>query len=206
VPSTPFDVYVFDFDGTLVRSAEAKRQAFFEVFPPACAEAVAQVLGDDPDGSRHLVIPRMIAAAQAMGLAGSDGLDAAMLVRAFGDAASRAVRSAAEIPGATMALRRAADRAHCYIASMTPEEDLISYLEARGWLALVRQAFGYPTPKVDVVASLLQRHGIAPGRLIVIGDGVSDKEAAARNGAAFHPVVSEASLATIPGLGDDGNA
>ena len=59
--STPFEVYVFDFDGTLVQSAAVKRQAFFEVFPVGCATAVAKVLERDPDGSRHEVIPAMIA-------------------------------------------------------------------------------------------------------------------------------------------------
>ena len=60
---------IFDFDGTLVASAPAKRQAFFDIFPAEAAPIVAAVLADDPDGSRHVVIPRMITGARAQALA-----------------------------------------------------------------------------------------------------------------------------------------
>ena len=70
--STRFDAVIFDFDGTLVASAPAKRQAFFDIFPAAAAQAVEAVLVDDPDGSRHVVIPRMIAGARAQGIAWRD--------------------------------------------------------------------------------------------------------------------------------------
>ncbi len=54
------DLFVFDFDGTLVDSAAAKRQAFYDLFPSDCAAAVTAVLQRDPDGSRHALIPEMI--------------------------------------------------------------------------------------------------------------------------------------------------
>ena len=202
--STPFDVVVFDFDGTLVQSAAAKRQAFFEVFPSACGEAVAAVLAGDPDGSRHQVIPAMVAEASRRGLA--SGLDAAALIEAYGRAADRALDHAAAMPGAEAVLRRAAAGATVYVASMTPHDDLVRFLARRGWLGLVKECFGYPHRKDSVVAMLLARHGIAPGRLLVVGDGISDREAARGNGCAFHAIAGPASLASIPGLKETSDA
>lgn len=204
MPSTLFDVIVFDFDGTLVRSAEIKRQVFFDVFPECCAAAVQAVLERDPDGSRHRVIPEMIAEAQRLGF-DAGGLRAAELIEAYGARASTAVADADEMPGAGVILERAGLFASVYIASVTPHEALQRLLERRGWHRLVKEAFGFPNGKNDVVAMLLARHGIEASRLLVVGNGVSDREAAERNGCAFHPVANEESLKAIPELGDQLN-
>jgi phosphoglycolate phosphatase-like HAD superfamily hydrolase len=202
VTSIPFDVYVFDFDGTLVQSAAGKRQAFFAIFPPSCRVSVEKILTREPDGSRHRVIPAMIEDARQSQIPSADRLEAAQLIAAYGSEARQAVLAAPEMEGATTALRRAAQRATCYVASMTPGEELRDYLEGRGWTEFIREGFGYPQTKHEVVAHLVGRHGIAPHRLLVVGDGVSDHEAAARNGAAFHHIRSNADLVTIPGLGE----
>ena len=201
--STPFEVYVFDFDGTLVQSAAVKRQAFFDVFPVGCATAVAKVLERDPDGSRHEVIPAMIAEARNMGL-DAEGLDAPSLVAAYGRAAEAGVMNAAAMPKADAVLQAASAKA-AYVASMTPHDDLQALLDQRGWLRLLRGAYGYPHSKDDVVGELLQRHGIAPSQLIVVGDGTSDRAAAERNGCAFHAITGPQSLAAVPGLGVGGH-
>ena len=109
------------------------------------------------------------------------------------------------MPGAENVLR-AASQASAYVASMTPQEDLEALLAQRGWLPLLKGAFGYPKAKADVVADLLRRHGIAPAQLIVIGDGISDRTAAERNGCAFHAITSPQSLLRIPGLRTEDHA
>jgi phosphoglycolate phosphatase len=206
VTSTPFDVYVFDFDGTLVRTAEAKRKAFFDIFPDSCRRSVRDVLTHNPDGSRHQVIPAMISAARAAGAADARDLDPRKLINFYGEEVRRAVLAAPDMAGAASALERAAQRGTCYIASVTPVDDLAMFLKARSWHTLVREAFGYPLAKGEIVAALLVRHQIAPNRLLVIGDGVSDADAAARNGTCFHRIQSDADLATIPGLEESQHA
>ena len=59
-----FDAVIFDFDGTLVDSAGVKYDSFFELFPATEQHraVVKEVLVADPDGSRHVVIPRMVEA------------------------------------------------------------------------------------------------------------------------------------------------
>ena len=197
--NTRFEVIVFDFDGTLVQSAAAKRQAFFDAFPPDCAPAVAAVLERDPDGSRHRVIPEMIAEAARRGI-GIEGLEAASLIVAYGGLAAAAVERAPEMPGASALLRQASALASLYVASITPHNDIQSLVARRGWLDHLSGVYGHPHQKVEIVAMLLERHGIGASRLLVVGDGASDREAAARNGCPFHEVTGPGSLMEVPGF------
>jgi phosphoglycolate phosphatase-like HAD superfamily hydrolase len=184
VNATRFDLVVFDFDGTLVQSAQAKRRAFFDIFPESCAPAVEAVLTRDPDGSRHVVIPAMIDEAAARGLDAAN-LKSQELIAAFARQVAVSVASAAEVPGAVEALRRASERAAAYIFSMTPHDELVAQIERRGWTDMVRQAWGFPNRKPEVLAMLLARHACPKERALVVGDGVSDGQAAQENGCAF---------------------
>lgn len=195
----PFDVIVFDFDGTLVQSAKAKREAFFRVFPADFAPAVAAVLDRDPDGSRYRVIPEMIAEAARRGLPDRSA-ETETLIAAYGDAAAAAVDAAPEMPGANQVLRRLSGRVPLYLVSVTPHRQLLGSLAGRDWLGLFTGVYGYPHDKTRSVAGILAHHGTRPSRLLVVGDGESDARAAARNGCPHHRIGTPRDLATIPGL------
>ena len=166
----PFDVVVFDFDGTLVLSADIKHRAFFEIFPDECAPAVAAVLARDPEGSRNRIIPAMIAEAAACGL-NSGPLQADELIEAYAKRVAAGVGSAPEVPGAGEALKSVGEHASVYVASTTPHQELLRHLEQRGWTKWVREAYGFPHKKPDVVKQLLGHHDCPPQRLLVVGDG-----------------------------------
>jgi phosphoglycolate phosphatase-like HAD superfamily hydrolase len=197
VPGTTFDVFVFDFDGTLVQSAAAKRKAFFELFRPDHAPAVETVLAADPDASRFAVIPMIYAEIARRGLP-APGADAAGLIEAYARKADAAVAAAPEVPGAGALLERLSGIGAVYVVSMTPHDHLLAHLKQRTWARYITAAFGYPNRKVVTVASLLAEHGIAPARLLVVGDGPSDEEAAASNGCCFHRIVRMADLLEVP--------
>lgn len=203
--STPFDVAVFDFDGTLVDSAAIKRQAFFDIFPPGFAPAVEAALKKNPDGSRHQVIPEMIAQAKLLGIE-IKGMDSAALAAAYGARVAGLVAEAPEMPGASRVLVWAAQNGPVYIASMTPHDEIQHHVQRLAWNAWVSEAFGFPHRKPEVVAALLKRHSIRPERLVVVGDGISDREAAEVNGTQFHQITSRDSLMRIPGFDEVQNA
>lgn len=198
VSNTPFDVYVFDFDGTLVDSAPLKREAFFRLLPDDCRQIVARVLDADPDGSRHVVIPRMLSMAHGAGLA-QEITHADALVREYGRLVEEGVSQAAPMARADELVAKAAAHAS-YVASMTPQDQLERFVAARGWRGSFIQLFGFPLAKADVVSGLLRHHAIPAARLLVVGDGESDRQAASVNGAGFHHVTGPQSLAHIPGL------
>jgi phosphoglycolate phosphatase len=178
-----FEAAVFDFDGTLVDSAGVKYQAFFGLFSDTvehCA-VVRDILRIDPDGSRHAVIPRMIAEMARRGLAVPQD-DA---VAAYGRAVEAGVRTAPECPGASEMLMRLSNRMKLYVCSNTPREAVSKEIAARGWRQFLVSIHGHPERKQEVVRDILLRENIRPERLAVIGDGTSDKEAAIANGCAF---------------------
>lgn len=184
VPSTRFDVIVFDFDDTLVQSAGVKRSAFFEIFPATCEAAVSGVLARDPDGSRYTVIPAMLEEAAARGIE-TCGHTVDQLVEAYAERVAVGVREAEEVPLAVEALQWASTDAATYIFSMTPHEELLGHIARRGWQKWIRQAYGFPNRKPEVLNMLLARHDCPPHRAVVVGDGASDAQAARIAGCHF---------------------
>lgn len=189
-----FDAVVFDFDGTLVDSAPAKYQAFFDIFPgdDAVQRIIADVLRSDPDGSRHAVIPRMGALMREAGiaLAGSDE----SRVIAYGDAVLAAVAACPALARAEEALQLARQSGKVHVSSNTPQEPLRDLLSRRGWLTLVDGVHGYPNSKSDTLRSIVAQSGGNAARVLTVGDGPSDEEAARAVGCPFVRVTPEQGL------------
>jgi phosphoglycolate phosphatase-like HAD superfamily hydrolase len=192
-----FEAVVFDFDGTLIQSANAKRDAFFRLFPdePRYRDVISAVLAEDPDGSRHDVIPRMVETMQARKLTLPFGQNATDRIGAYTQAVYAAQAAADECPGATDILRRLKGRTATFLSSNTPEVDLVSLVEQRGWSEFFLGMFGYPREKTETLANIVWRHGGGnPARVAVVGDGESDEQAADANGCRFFRICGPRSL------------
>ncbi|MFO1091176.1 MAG: haloacid dehalogenase-like hydrolase [Hyphomicrobiales bacterium] len=189
---------MFDFDGTLVDTAPLKKRAFFDVFPKVApyAEIVAAELAADPDGSRHVVIPRMAARMRIAGLDVDDAPEAARIDH-YGRLVADAVSAAPEVAGAGALLAAAHRVAEVHVASATPVEPLRAEIDRRGWTRFLAGSHGYPARKPDVVRALMMDGRHAADATVVIGDGVSDAEAAEANGAAFHRILAPPDLAPV---------
>jgi len=71
----------------------------------------------------------------------------------------------------------------CYVASGSVEGELIKVFEARGLSQYFAGIYGAPTPKVDNVRAVCDKHSGAS--LLMIGDAVSDHKAALSNNIDF---------------------
>jgi phosphoglycolate phosphatase-like HAD superfamily hydrolase len=192
---------VFDFDGTLVDTAAAKRRAFFALFPdgPRYAAIVDAVLTADPDGSRHAVIPRMVETMTSEGLPLHDAAVDERIAR-YGSLVAQAVSAAPEVAGAGALLAAAHRTMEVHVASATPVEPLRAEIDRRGWSANLHGVHGWPSRKDDVVRELMAAGRHAPAATLVVGDGVSDEAAARANGARFHRIVAPADLTPVAAL------
>lgn len=185
----PFDLYIFDFDGTLVDSAALKQAAFYDLFPndAAATDVVSGVLTEDPEGPRQRVIEEML---RRLGRSGNElKSQLRALVNRYTELTDQSVGNAPEFPGASeilIALSRC--RKRVYVSSNTPEQELKQFLQRRGWLSLLDGIAGSPADKISTARRLLAEQNIDPGRAAIIGDGESDKASADAVGARFFPV------------------
>ncbi len=182
-----YKVIVFDFDGTLVETAHAKRRAFYEVLPEKCHAAVEAVLSADPDGSRYHVIPSMIDQARMSGVNVSD-IDPETAIAAYSHVVTQAVRNAPDVPQVQDVMNWAADLSPVYVFSMTPAAELSNAISLRSWNAHVSEAFGHPSCKKDVLARLIELHRVKAKDVLVVGDGKSDYDAAVAHGCCFYQI------------------
>lgn len=190
-----FDAVVFDFDGTLVDSAPAKYQAFFDIFPgdEAFKRIVAEILRADPDGSRHAVIPRMVAQMRSQGLkvAGTDQ----ERIAAYGEAVLASVAACPALARAEEALKLARKSGSVHVSSNTPQEPLRDLLQRRGWLGMIDGIHGWPARKTETLRQVVAQRGGDPARVLTVGDGPSDEEAARAVGCPFVLVTLQDGLA-----------
>jgi phosphoglycolate phosphatase-like HAD superfamily hydrolase len=195
-----YEAVFFDFDGTLVDSAAAKKQAFFDLFPPTERHRaiVEDVLGADPDGSRYVVIPRIVEAMRSAKLDIPSGDDVEALIREYGQAALEAVIRAPEMPDASRLLDTLRlNNVDLYLCSNTPQDAIELLLESRGWRSYFADVAGYPQVKEEFVHRLLHNKGMSPRRAAFVGDGVSDERAAKANDIVFYVIKSKGDLKEV---------
>mgnify|MGYP005646003315 CR=1 FL=1 len=188
-PNMQYDVVFFDFDGTLVDSAAVKRQAFFDLFPDTegHTKVVQMVLEADPDGSRYLVIPRMVEEMRRIDIMVPEDGNSDRLTQQYARNVLHAVCRATEMPGAKHLLETLHSKnTSLYLCSNTPHEAIVPLVKAKHWDGYFQDIVGYPTVKDDFVRRTIERNGVPVERVAYIGDGISDRKAAASSGIKFY--------------------
>lgn len=195
-----YDTVFFDFDGTLVDSAAAKKSAFFDLFPRTDrhSEVIEEVLNKDPDGSRFHVIPRIVEAMQNAKIEVAENNNVELLVQKYGQAALEAVSRAPEIPGASNLLKSLkVKNVELYLCSNTPQDAIERLVEMRGWSLYFDDIAGYPQSKKNFVHRHIHRKGNSPLSAAFVGDGASDQHAAQCNDVAFFAVEDRGDLRRV---------
>jgi phosphoglycolate phosphatase-like HAD superfamily hydrolase len=200
----------FDFDGTLVDSNAAKRNAYFDVtgtIDPSGA-LVREVLADRAGADRHEVMRALAEAAAGAGRVRADRVNetAAELAAAYGALVEAAQAERPERPGASAALAVLGATRALYVNSATPEDSLRRAVHRRGWRERFRDVLGRPTDKATHLRAILAREGLAPSALAMVGDQQGDLDAARAVGCAFVGVASDGNdfQETVTLLGDLG--
>ncbi len=176
---------VFDCDGVLIESVDIKTEAFTELFAdyPEHHEAIANHHQENLGISRfekfewiyRELLGKRLAEDESRGLG-----------QRFSDLVFERVVRCPAVAGTEPALRRLrADGMPTFIASGTPQEELEVVISARGWHRFFQGIYGSPSSKPDILESIAEDLAIGPSRLIFVGDGWSDYEAARKTGASF---------------------
>jgi phosphoglycolate phosphatase-like HAD superfamily hydrolase len=207
----PLRCLILDFDGVLVASNAAKRDAYFQIFRPLgdLDGAIRAALADPSCVDRHDVIARVLESVPPERRASPSALSEQYQQLCF-----QAQGRGPECPGASALLPRWAARWQLYLNSATPEAPLREAVAARGWTPHFLGVYGRPGDKVANIQRALDAAGARPGEGMMVGDSRGDLEAARRAGCRFvgvrsdgndfvEPVPMVASLADLDRLLDD---
>lgn len=184
-----YDAIVFDFDGVLVESVDVKTRAFAALYEAHGKEVAAAVVAHHLahgglsryEKFRHChraFLGREISAAEERALG-----------ERFSALVEDAVVAAAWIPGAHEFLEAWRGRLPIYVASSTPEDELLRIVARRGMAQYFAGVRGAPATKGEIVAGFARAAGVAPSRVLMVGDSTTDYEGAVQAGADFIGIV-----------------
>lgn len=186
---------VFDFDGVLIESVDIKTDAFIELFAeyPEHHDAIVS------HHQKHLGISRFAKFAwiyrELLGRALAEE-ESADLGRRFSELVFERARDCPPVRGAEEAMAAlTAASVPLFIASGTPQEELEALISARGWRRYFQGIHGSPRSKPEILRSIAEDLAIIPSKIVFVGDGWSDYEAAQRTGVSFTLRETEAQAA-----------
>jgi beta-phosphoglucomutase-like phosphatase (HAD superfamily) len=175
---------VFDFDGVILESTAIKTEAFLELFAdvPEHRDAILQHHIENLGISRfekfawiyqHLLrCPLSAEQSHELGERYAGIVRQRILVCPF-------------VPGALALLRDIRGHWPAWVASGTPEEELHWVVRERDLKDAFVDVWGSPAHKEDILLRLLEELRLSPDQLLMVGDGLTDHQAAEKVGCQF---------------------
>lgn len=178
---------VFDFDGTLVDSNRLKHWGFHKIFPERepYRSVVSGVLREMPEKSRFVALAEMKRRLEELLPAPASVPSVADLATAYDAVVTEGAIRCRKQKGAAELLRGLQAGWAVYLCSMTPETSLRKIIAARQWTPFFKKIYGYPQEKPKVLRGILKQEKITPAEMVMVGDGHSDRSAAAAVGCHF---------------------
>ena len=187
------DIVFFDFDGVILESAGIKTAAFREVFDDA-PESVRFHL-ENQGVSRFEKF--RFHCEQVLGRA-YDATAEREMNDAFDAIVQHQVDTAAFVPGAFELLEALQHRIPAFVASGTPENELVRIVQVRGLDPYFAGVHGSPRRKGEIASAVLSQRGVPPHRGLFIGDALADYEGALEAGLPFVGRVAESEESPFP--------
>lgn len=189
---------VFDFDGVILQSVDIKTRAFEKLFAAETPEAVARIIAHHLahggvsrfEKFRHAyreILKRPLSAEEEVAL----GLR-------FNTLVEEAVSVCPWVPGAREFLEARHKLLPLFVASGTPQEELARIVERRGLKEYFRAVYGTPAKKDAILRSIAASLRCGAADLLMVGDAMTDHDAARATGAAFIGVETPGALNPFP--------
>ncbi len=179
------DAIFFDFDGVLAESADIKTRAFRELYKDYGDDVLAGALAHHrAHGGVSRIQKIRHCHRELLGIP-LDHDELASLGRRFSRLVVDAVVESDWVDGAREVLDALVGRRPLFVVSGTPEpelRDIVARRSMTGYFTVIR---GSPPDKVTVIRELLADHGLAAGRVLFIGDAMTDYDAAQETGLRF---------------------
>lgn len=181
---------IFDFDGVILDSVDIKTKAFarlFEEHGPVVVEQVVAYHLAQCGVSRFRKFAHIYE--NILHRPMPDG-ESERLGEKFSALVFDEVVKAAWIPGAVEFLRDHHTRYQCFVASGTPEDELVRIVRLRDLERYFAGVFGTPATKEEITRRIFAEHGLETGEVIFVGDALTDFNAAKACGVRFVGIAS----------------
>jgi phosphoglycolate phosphatase-like HAD superfamily hydrolase len=100
------------------------------------------------------------------------------------------------VQGALEFLEKYSKRLRLFIASSTPEEELLHLVKSRGLQKYFHGIYGAPLKKSEIVSQIIEEAGVEKREVLFVGDSAADFEEAKKAGVRF--IGRVANLADCP--------
>ena len=177
---------VFDFDGIILESVNARTEAFRALALPwgeEAADALAAYHLKHGGVSRYLKFEWFFKEVLGKPLSEEGSQE---LGREFSRLCLEKVKAAPFVPGFLQVLSVAHGRWPLYVASGTPHDELCDILRCRELSGFFEGVFGTPPAKNELLQKAVAASGANPAEVMMIGDSHTDLEAALFVGTAFY--------------------
>lgn len=176
---------VFDFDGTLVDSDSIKRSAFYDVTSqvPGAAKILDIIFATADSGDRYDIFASLVTQLK---------LESARdWAKDYGKLCQSRILDLLNVSNIEQTLGQLKAGGYLlFIASATPQDDLISLVRSSSIAVHFAGVFGYPTAKADILHNIQQDHGWESHEIVMIGNSENDRQAAVEADCRFVGVVS----------------
>ncbi|WP_120495690.1 HAD family hydrolase [Kiloniella sp. EL199] len=172
---------IFDFDGTIVQSNNIKRDGFlltiertnFSKNHPDSISLINEILSQpNKGGTRVEVFAKLTETLKAPEYK-------QLLIETYAAICQEKILTAAEVNGAKCFLSELQKHnKKVFLCSLTPQNALQSLINKLGMSHYFTEVLGTPKTKEVNILQLMHSHKIPPERLILFGDGESDRKAA----------------------------
>ena len=179
---------VFDCDGVLLDSVPVKTRAFARLAEPFGPEARDRfVMYHSVHGgvSRYRKFAWFFQEVLGREISQKESEEWG---RRFADYALDEVRRCPLIPGALETLERWHGVLPLYVCSGAPQEELSVVLRERGLDRYFAAIYGSPPAKARLLAQVVREAGVIPEAALMVGDAVTDRNAAEEVGTLFYGV------------------
>jgi beta-phosphoglucomutase-like phosphatase (HAD superfamily) len=175
---------VFDFDGVILESTNIKTEAFLELFAdyPEHQEAILQFHLNNLGISRYVKFRYVVEELMGRPYTSQDQDE---LGAAFSALVLEKVLCCPFVPGARETLQAMCGQLPVFVASGTPQAELEHIVAVRELRHYFVEVWGTPHKKAEILQDILARYGWRPQQVLMIGDGMSDYQAAVTAGTRF---------------------
>lgn len=190
-------LFIFDFDGVILESVDARRDAFYQLFDEHGVEVCQRVLSlhdNNPGIDRREKIRRCY---QEVLHIEPPEYELDDRVARFGELAKALVLECPLVAGVSTFIQSLRPE-NCYVVSVATQDEVREIVKEKGLASWFAGVFGGPKTKTEIIGSILEQDSVLSHQAVFVGDKISDFNAASKVGVGFYGRLPDPKINPFP--------